>query len=123
MTVLLNNREMSKLLIESNFIGKLYSEYSAIMTKYSEKTNRITLPGVYLTKIYIPFILEPLALLQELNIAFHHNKKLNKNQPRGLEYSLVMLSEDAINGQLIPADVLKKNKFKGDWPYGKKDIK
>ena len=31
-----------------------------------------------------------------------------------------MLSEECINNQLIPADILKKNKFKSDWPFNKR---
>ena len=34
--------------------------------------------------------------------------------------SLIMLSEESINNQLIPADVLKKSKFRNDWPFGSK---
>ena len=32
-----------------------------------------------------------------------------------------MLTEESINQQLIPGDVLKKNNFKSDWPFGKKE--
>ena len=52
------------------------------------------------------------------NVLFHHNKKLNKLQGKSLLNSLIMLSEECINNQLIPADVLKKSKFRGDWPFG-----
>ena len=39
------------------------------------------MPGIYVHKIYTPFFLQILSVLQELNIAFHHNKKLIKNKP------------------------------------------
>jgi hypothetical protein len=31
------------------------------------------------------------------------------------------LNKDSINAQLIPQDALKKNRFKSNWPYNKKD--
>ena len=31
-----------------------------------------------------------------------------------------MLSEECINNQLIPADILKKSKFKSDWPFNRR---
>ena len=89
------------------------------MAAYNSKN--FTIPGVYLTRLYIPFFLQPISLLQELNIAFHHNKKLNKNQNKLLVNSLIMLTEESINHQLIPADIMKKNKFKNDWPFGRKE--
>jgi len=47
------------------------------------------MPSVYLAKIYIPFFFEPISVLQELNIAFHHNKKLMKNQQKTYMNSLL----------------------------------
>ena len=93
MTVLINNREMSRLLIESQFISKMHNEYKIIMDDYSENSEKDQLKGIYLTKMYIPFWLEPISLLQEINIAFHHNKKLSKIQGKSLLNSLIMLSD------------------------------
>ena len=109
---------MSRLLIESNFIAKLYREYSLIMREYQRLGATATSPGIYFTKYYIPFLLQPLSILQELNIAFHHNKKLNKISNKVL--TSPQFNENCINTQLIPADILKKNKFRSDWPFGKK---
>lgn len=92
-----------------------------MMRRYEEDNQSLPLLGVYFVKLFIPFFLQPISILQELNIAFHHNKKLNKNQGKLLLNSLIMLTEDSINAQLIPPDVLKKNKFKSNWPYGKKE--
>ena len=77
------------------------------------------MPNIYVTKVFIPFLLEPISILQELNIGFHHNKKLNKGNPKVLLNSLIMLTDDSINSQLVPPDALKKSKFKNDWPLGK----
>ena len=94
------------------------------MDNYNENSEKDSLKGIYLTKMYIPFWLEPISLLQEINIAFHHNKKLSKIQGKSLLNSLIMLSDESINNQLIPADVLKKSKFRSDWPFGtKKKVK
>jgi len=56
-----------------------------------------------------------------LNISFHHNKKLNKNQPK--IHINTTLSRESINAQLIPQDALKKMKFKRDWPFKKNNDK
>jgi hypothetical protein len=34
-----------------------------------------------------------------------------------------MLTEENINTQLIPHDLLKKNKFRSDWPFGRKIVR
>ena len=48
------------------------------------------MPGIYVHKIYTPFFLQILSVLQELNIAFHHNKKLIKNQQKTMLDSLIL---------------------------------
>ena len=51
-------------------------------------------------------------------MSFHHHKKLT--QKKNHLKSLIMLNENNINSQLITNEVLKKNVFKGDWPYTKR---
>ena len=114
---LVNIREMAKLLIECNFIGKLYREYVRTVRAYGSGKEGALTPAVYLTKIYIPFFLQPLSVLQELNIAFHHNKKLAKPSRRPL--NALLLNDDAVNAQLVPTDIFKKHKFKSDWPFAR----
>ncbi len=118
LSVLANLREMAKLLLECNFVSKLYSEYVLVVSKYAEGKKVFLMPGLYLTRLYIPFFLQPLSILQELNIAFHHNKKLTRAQTRS-PLNALLLNEDAINAQLIPVDVLKKSKFKQEWSLGR----
>lgn len=48
------------------------------------------MPSQYLYKIYVPFFLNILSVLQELNIAFHHNKKLIKTQQKTMLDSLIL---------------------------------
>lgn len=81
---------MAKLLIECNFISKLYNEYHRIVKEYGSNKEIFLMPGTYLNKIFIPFFLQILSILQELNIAFHHNKKLIKNQQKTMLNSLIL---------------------------------
>jgi len=73
------------------------------------------MPSVYLAKIYIPFFFEPISVLQELNIAFHHNKNLIKSQNK-IKMNSLLQTEQYINSQLIPSEIFNKNSFKADWP-------
>lgn len=86
-TVLINIKEMARLFLDNSFISKLYTQYEAIRgsleTAWREEStnNNLESPpsGSLITRIVTPFYLTPLAILQELNISFHYNKKLNKS--------------------------------------------
>jgi hypothetical protein len=125
-TVLTNIREMAKLFLENGFIAKLYTQFEAVKTALTQAWTATDhnpplshapppIPGNYITRLVTPFYLSPLGILQELNISFHYNKKLNKNAPK-ISISTV-LNRDSINAQLIPSDALKRYRFKLDWPF------
>jgi hypothetical protein len=80
-----------------------------------ENPQKMPLPGNFVTRLVTPFYLAPLAILQELNISFHYNKKMNKNSTKIT--ICTVLNRESINAQLIPQDALKRYKFKLDWPF------
>lgn len=108
-TVLINIREMSKLLLEIGFVAKLYKGLEGIRAELGELT------GNFVTRLLSPFYHATIGILQELNIHFQYLKKTGKAAPK-ISVKTV-LSRESINEQLIPLDSLKKFKFKLDWPY------
>ena len=77
------------------------------------KDQQIPETSLVCKRILIPFFLNPLSVLNEINIS----SQISSNKSTKIPSIKLLLNNESINEQLIPNEYFHKTKFRNNWPF------